>query len=51
MGANISQLEKKYQKLMDEAFKLSRTDRRKSDAKTAEANLVMDEIVKIKNGR
>ena len=32
-----NKLEKKYKKLLDEAYRLSHTDRRKSDEKTAEA--------------
>jgi len=37
-------LTKKYKQLMQEAFELSKIDRQKSDAKTAEAEEVMKEI-------
>lgn len=37
-------LEKSYQKLMDESYQLSRTDRRKSDDKMAEAEAVRQQI-------
>lgn len=46
--ANINALQKKYEKLMAEAHKLMSKDRKKSDAKMAEAEAVMDEIVKLK---
>lgn len=37
-------LEKKYAKLMEESFKLSKVDRKKADAKTAEAEEVRKQI-------
>ncbi|MFK7899544.1 MAG: Lacal_2735 family protein [Cyclobacteriaceae bacterium] len=43
-----SALQKKYEKLMAEAHKLMSKDRKKGDAKIAEAELVMDELVKLK---
>lgn len=46
--ANVNTLQKKYEKLMAEAHKLMSKDRKKSDAKMAEAEAVMDEIVKLK---
>lgn len=40
----IEKLEAKHDKLLEEAFKLSKTNRSASDAKTAEAADVMREI-------
>lgn len=37
-------LQKKYEKLMQEAFELSKIDRTASDAKHAEAQAVLDQI-------
>ncbi|MGB0885171.1 MAG: Lacal_2735 family protein [Chitinophagales bacterium] len=37
-------LNEKYQKLMEESFKLSKTDRKAADAKVAEAELILKEI-------
>ena len=37
-------LQLEYQKLLNEAFKLSKIDRKKSDQKTYEANQIMNEI-------
>ena len=37
-------LNAKYKKLMEEAFKLSRTNRRASDAKRAEAEKVLEQM-------
>ncbi len=42
-------LRKKHKQLLEEAFKLSKTDRKASDAKTAEAAEVMKEIEKLIN--
>ncbi len=44
---NKSELERKYQKLMDEVFKLSSTDQALSKQKMAEAEEVMKEISKL----
>lgn len=44
----IEKLNKKYQKLTEEAFRLSKIDRTKSDAKYAEAEEVMKEIERLK---
>lgn len=41
-------LQKQYQALMEESFKLSKVDRVKSDEKLAEANALMDIIEKLK---
>jgi len=40
-------LKKQYEKLMQEAFELSKTDRKKADAKTAEADAVMKELERL----
>ena len=42
-------LRKKHKQLLEEAFRLSKTDRKASDAKTAEAAEVMKEIEKMIN--
>ena len=44
----IQKLEDKYEKLLAEAFQLSKTNRMESDKKTAEANKVLEEIEKLK---
>ena len=41
------ELQKKYEKLMGESYKLSTTDRKASDLKRAEADAVADEIAKL----
>lgn len=43
-----AKLEAKYKKLLEEAFQLSKTDRKASDAKTEEAEQVLKEIEKLK---
>lgn len=45
----IDKLEAKHSKLLEEAFKLSKTNRTASDAKTAEAADVMREIQELKS--
>ena len=40
----IDKLDSKYEKLLEEAYKLSATNRKMSDAKMAEANDVLKEI-------
>ncbi len=42
-------LTKKYQKLMEESYKLSHTNRKASDDITAEAEEVMKEIEQLKD--
>jgi hypothetical protein len=37
-------LEKKYQRLLEEAYRLSTVNRKASDEKTAEANRVLKEL-------
>ena len=37
-------LERRYHKLMNEAYRLSTINRAESDRKTAEANLVLEQI-------
>lgn len=46
----LKKLNKQYQKLTEEAFRLSKIDRTQSDAKYAEAEEVMKEIEKLKEG-
>lgn len=41
-------LKKKYQKLMEESYKVSHSDRKKADALAAEAEEVMKEIEALK---
>ena len=41
------ELQKKYEKLMQESYKLSTTDRKASDLKRVEAEKVADEITKL----
>ena len=40
-------LQKKYNKLMKEAYKLSKVDRKLSDEKYAEANAVKEQLEKL----
>ena len=44
----LKKLEKRYQKLMEESYKLSHSDRRKADLKQAEANEVLLKIEELK---
>lgn len=41
------ELQKKYERLMEESFKLSKSDRMASDLKRAEADAVAEEIAKL----
>lgn len=43
-------LQKKYSQLMEEAHRLSKTDRSASDAKVAEANEILKEIENLGQG-
>ena len=43
----IEKLEAKHKQLLEEAYKLSTTNRTMSDAKVAEANAVLEEIEKL----
>jgi len=45
----MQKLKDKYKKLIEEAYNLSKYNRAKSDAKTAEANRVLSEIEMIEN--
>jgi hypothetical protein len=42
--SKVEKLELKYKKLLEEAYKLSTSNRQMSDAKTEEANEVLKEI-------
>lgn len=44
----VKKLEKKYQKLMEESYRLSHSDRKKADLKQAEANEVLMKIEELK---
>lgn len=46
--SELEKLEIKYRKLLEEAFQLSTINRSQSDAKHAEAELVMKEIEALK---
>jgi len=46
--SEIEKLEDKYQKLLKEAYTLSTSNRKLSDAKTAEANEVLVRIEQLK---
>jgi hypothetical protein len=45
----MQKLEDKYNRLTEEAYNLSKYNRAKSDAKTAEASIVLSEIEKLEN--
>lgn len=45
----LEKLQEQYEKLSKEAFQLSKTDRTKSDEKTAEAEAVLKQIDALKN--
>jgi hypothetical protein len=47
--SELEKLQEQYQKLMKEAFDLSKTNRTKSDEKTAEAEEVIKKIDALKN--
>ena len=44
----VEKLQEKYQKLMQESYDLSHSDRAASDIKRGEAEAVLDEIEKLK---
>ena len=46
--SEIEKLENKYDQLLKEAYTLSRTNRRLSDSKTAEANEVLKQVDLVK---
>ncbi|WP_372772803.1 Lacal_2735 family protein [Mangrovibacterium sp.] len=45
--SKIEVLDKKYQDLLEESYKLSTTNRKASDEKVAEANLILQEIERL----
>lgn len=47
--SKLEQLEQQYKKLLEEAFVLSKTNRTKSDEKTAQANQILEQIEALKN--
>ena len=46
-----AKLESQYDKLLKEAFELSRTNRTASDEKTAEANAILEKINRLKESQ
>jgi len=49
--AKIDKLTETYKKMVEEAFKLSRSDRKASDLKTAEANEIMKQIEQLQKSQ
>jgi hypothetical protein len=45
--STLDKLEEKYQKVLKEAYDLSTSNRKLSDAKTAEANEILKQIEKL----
>lgn len=48
--SELEKLEIQYKKLLDESYKLSHTNRKESDQKSAKANEILNRIEKIKKG-
>ncbi len=46
-GGKIKKLQKKHKQVLQEAFELSKIDRKKSDAKYAEAEEIEKEIISL----
>ena len=49
--SEIESLQKKYEKLMEEAYKLSSINRSESDRKVGEADQILKQIEAIKEGK
>jgi hypothetical protein len=49
--AQIDKLAETYKKMTEEAFKLSRSDRKASDLKTAEAEEIVKQIDELRNSQ
>ncbi len=49
--SKIEVLDKQYQRLLKESYELSTTDRKASDKKAAEANLILKEIEQLEAER
>ena len=49
-GSRKTKLEKKYRQLLDEAYRLSHVDRKKSDLKVAEAEELRKQIEALEAG-
>jgi hypothetical protein len=47
--SEVEKLQEKHDKLLEEAFKLSKSNRKASDAKTAEANEIAQKIEALKS--
>lgn len=48
--SDLDKLKKQYAKLLEESFQLSKSDRKKSDEKAAEAQGVLEQIEKLQQG-
>ena len=46
----LKKLKKKHKAMLQEAFELSKIDRKRADLKYAEANELEDEIIKLERG-
>tara|TARA_B110000285_G_C14604310_1_gene372069 strand:- start:93 stop:266 length:174 start_codon:yes stop_codon:yes gene_type:complete len=47
--SEVEKLNSQYQKLLEESHKLSTSNRRLSDLKVAEANVILEKIEKLKD--
>jgi len=47
----VEKLQKQYNRLLQEAHQLSTTDRKASDEKMAEAELIVQKITELKNNK
>lgn len=47
--SKVEQLQEQYKKLLEESFRLSKTDRTESDKKQVEANEILKQIESIQN--
>ncbi|WP_235296052.1 Lacal_2735 family protein [Portibacter marinus] len=45
--SKLEKLQKKHQQVLKEAFELSKIDRKKSDAKYAEANEIEEQMIEL----
>jgi len=48
--SELEKLKKQYAKLLEDSFHLSKSDRKKSDEKAAEAQVVLEQIEKLQKG-
>ena len=47
--SELEKLEIEYRKLLEQSYKLSKTNRRESDSKVAEAEKLLEQILVLKN--